>query len=79
MTHMRTINSAYEELVTKDSATCITKNAIRQLIITGKVPSVKIGSKYLVNMEVLERFLQGNIESQQEHDVGIRRLPEKFR
>jgi hypothetical protein len=76
---MRTINSAYDELLAKDADTCITKNAIRQLVITGKIPSVTIGKKYLVNMSVLEAFLQGSNEVQQVQNSGIRRLPEKIR
>lgn len=79
MTQMRTINSAYDELMAKDADTKITKNAIRQLIITGKIPSVAIGKKYLINMSVLEVFLQGSIEVQQVQNSGIRRLPEKIR
>jgi excisionase family DNA binding protein len=40
-----------------DPNTCITEHLIRQLIISGTVPSVKVGNKYLVNVDLLLEYL----------------------
>lgn len=59
MPRMRTIEQATAEMRAADPHTAFTKTALRQLIISGTLPSVKIGNKYLVCMETLERYLQG--------------------
>jgi len=78
MMQIRTINAAIEELRSKDQDNCLTKNGLRQLIITGKIPSVSIGNKYLVSMETLSSFLQGSVIPQPNNE-GIRRLNEKIK
>lgn len=57
MTKMRTINQAIIELKTEDPGTCLTRNALRQMVLTGKVSAVMVGSKYLLNMEALQSYL----------------------
>ncbi len=54
---MRTIDEAYAEIKSLDNHTAITKNFIRTLIVSGKVPSIKAGRKYLVNIETLLSYL----------------------
>ena len=54
---MRTINEAHAELLATDPGCCLTKTAIRRLLVTGAVPSVRVGQKYLVSMEALEHYL----------------------
>lgn len=54
---MRTIDEAYAEIKSLDNHTAITKNFIRTLIVSGKVPSVMAGRKYLVNIETLLSYL----------------------
>ncbi len=54
---MRTINEVFDEIQSLDCHTAITKNFIRTLIVSGKVPSVKAGRKYLVNIETLLSYL----------------------
>lgn len=57
MLRMRTMAEAYEELKKADPNTAITKSYVRRLIVSGKVPSIKVGKKYLVNMDHLETYL----------------------
>lgn len=59
MTQMRTIDQAYTWLQERDADTAVTKTALRRLVTTGQLPAVRVGSKYLVNLEVLEAFLSG--------------------
>ncbi len=57
---MRTITEAAAELKLADEHTALTAHAIRQLILSGSLPHIKAGKKYLINMDVLEKYLQCN-------------------
>ena len=48
---MRTIDQAAEYVKTTDPDTALTKTAIRRLVTTGALPSVKVGQKYLVALD----------------------------
>lgn len=54
----RTINALYEELIAADPNCGLTKTAIRRLVTTGRIPSTKIGQKYLVCLEDVEAFME---------------------
>ncbi len=54
---MRGIKQAIEELKVADADTALTERALRRLILTREIPSVKIGTKYLINMDVLNDYL----------------------
>lgn len=60
MPRMRTITEAAAELKSADEHTALTPHAIRQLILSGSLPHIKVGKKYLINMDVLEKYLQCN-------------------
>ncbi len=57
MPRMRTIQEAAKELKKADPETAVTPYAIRQLVITGKLPFVSVGNKRLINMDTLEKYL----------------------
>lgn len=59
MLHPRTIREAAAWFKTQDPDTALTETAIRRLVRTGTVPSIRIGKKYLVNLEALESYLAG--------------------
>ena len=56
---MRTIREAFEYIATTDPETAITQYALRRLVISGEIPSVRIGNKYLVALEAIDEYLQG--------------------
>ena len=58
---VRTIKGAVEELRKEDPDSSVTEYAIRSWIKTGALPSVKSGNKYLLDMEVVKRFLAGEV------------------
>jgi len=60
MARMRTQSQAFEWLKSHDPDTALTKTALRRLIITGAVPSVRVGQKYLISLEALEDYLYGS-------------------
>lgn len=62
MVRTRTIKEAAAYFREGDPQTCLTETAIRTLLRSGAVPSVKVGKKYLVSLEALESYLMGEIE-----------------
>ena len=59
---MRTIDQAVAWLQEFDPETAFTKTALRRMVTTGELPGVvRIGSKYLVNLDILSDFLRGSI------------------
>ena len=59
MIRARTIKEAATYFREEDPQTCLTETAIRTLLRSGAVPSVKVGKKYLVSLEVLEGYQIG--------------------
>lgn len=60
MQHTRTIKEAAAHYKAADPNTALTGYAIRTLVRTGRVPSVRVGKKYLVTIEALEDYLSGS-------------------
>lgn len=56
---MRTIDQAAAWLQENDPGTAFTKTALRRLVVSGKLPSVRVGQKYLVNLDTIEDYLLG--------------------
>ena len=69
---IRGISEAVEELRAEDPKTALTVHALRFLVKTGHVPSVKVGNKYLINMAVLESYLANPTDTQKEIHTGLR-------
>lgn len=54
---MRGIDAAHAELLKADPACALTKTALRRLVVTGEIPSVRVGTKYLIDLDRLELYL----------------------
>jgi len=54
---LRTQSEALRELRTKDPGSCLTAYALRQMVLSGRVPSVAVGRKRLVDMDTLPEHL----------------------
>lgn len=63
---MRTVTQAYAELIAIDPNTCISQNAIRQLVNTGVIPSLSIGRRKLLNLDILIEKLNDPLTLQDE-------------
>ena len=50
---MRTIPKAYEEIKQLDNNTCFTLRALRRMSVNGDIPTVKVGNKTLINLDLL--------------------------
>ena len=57
---IRTIKGAYEEIKAQDPNTDITIYAIRKIVKENKIPYIRSGKKYLINVETLIEYLKGN-------------------
>lgn len=68
MVRARTIKEAAAYFREADPATSLTETAIRTLLRTGAVPSVRVGKKYLVTVEALEAYLTGETEPMPQKD-----------
>lgn len=62
MARMRTIDQLYGELRGMDPETALTRTALRTLVTSGRIPSVRVGQKYLVSLEALEAYLAGSTD-----------------
>ena len=75
---MRTLSAAFAWVKENDPETSLTKTALRNMVITGAVPSVRIGEgskpKYLINLDALSEYLYGSIPQQQSEAHGIREV-----
>lgn len=55
----RTIDQLADYLRATDPETALTKTALRRLVTTGRIPSVRVGQKFLVTVEAVDAFLAG--------------------
>ena len=70
MLHTRTIKEAAAHYREMDPDTALTETAIRMLLRTGQVPSIRIGKKYLVTLEALDAFLTGTESSEKSSNMN---------
>lgn len=59
MAKVRTIRKAFEEIKQADPNTCLTEHHIRQLAINGVIPCRKAGSRYLLDLDGLLAYIEG--------------------
>ena len=69
MAKYRTINQAYECIKALDADTAITYHALRQLVVSGQMPSMRVGKKYLIDLDILSGFLRPQVS--QEHSLDF--------
>ena len=74
MRQMRTIDEAAAFLRQADPNTAVTKTALRRLVTSGQIPSVRVGAKYLVDLGVLDEFFAGSVRETVSQNGTIRRL-----
>ena len=55
---MRTVKEAAQEIKQLDANTAVTETHIRRLALSGILPRVKAGKKYLINLDTLFEYLE---------------------
>lgn len=74
---MRGINEAIAEIKAEDENSAITPHYLRKLVKSNAIPVVRAGSKYLVNMDALESYLQNPTQAEQSERSGtLKRVAE---
>ena len=71
---MRTIDQAVAWLRENDPDCAFTKTALRRLVVTGQFPSVRVGVKYLIDLDGLADYLRGKMLGTATITDGIRRV-----
>ena len=56
---MRTIDQAVAYIRAADPETALTKTALRRKVLSGAVPSIRAGKKYLIDLDRLDAALFG--------------------
>lgn len=56
---MRTIPKAYKEIKKLDSETSFSMRALRRMCVDKEIPTIKVGNKTLLNLDVLIQTLSG--------------------
>ena len=69
MAKYRTIQQAFESIKAFDTDTAITYHALRQLVISGQMPSMRVGKKYLIDLDILAGLL--NAQVSQDHSLDF--------
>lgn len=59
---IRTINGAIKELQKEDPETPVNYKMLHKWCSTGELPCVMNGNRYLIDMDVLHKFLRGELK-----------------
>lgn len=62
MKQIRTIGQMHKDLLADDPHCALTKTALRRLVVTGVIPSTRVGQKYLISREAVEKFMEVNAQ-----------------
>lgn len=76
---MRTIAEAAAEIKRLDPDTAITPYYIRNLVLSGKIPHLRVGAKRLINLDILITYLNSPAPEPEESPIErgvIRRIAE---
>lgn len=71
---IRTIDRAAEYFRDRDPDTDMTKTALRRLVTTGEIQSIRVGAKYLVDLDILEETLFHPAPASPAEEGKIRRI-----
>ncbi len=58
MQKMRTIRAAASEIKAIDPGTGLTEWFLRQLVTGGAIPSIRAGSKWLIDLQDVEKYIE---------------------
>lgn len=56
MPRMRTIEETIIWIHENDPESAITKTALRRLVVSGQIPSIRLGAKYLLDLDKVTAF-----------------------
>jgi hypothetical protein len=59
MSKLRTLDAAIEEIKTRDPQCSLTRYALRQAVLEGRIPCVMVGRKRLIDVSRVFAYLTG--------------------
>lgn len=62
MNRLRTLPEAMKEIERQDPGTALTLWALRQLVNSGEIPVIRSGSRQLVSIEAIEKYVNSKLE-----------------
>lgn len=71
MNRMRTITECAKLLKQDDPGTAISQNAIRSMVLSGRIPHVQVGIKRLINYDLMIAMLQNPQDKAPEAGAGV--------
>ena len=74
MRRLRSITEAVKFLKEQDPDTSMTPYFIRCMIVDGKVPTIMAGKKYLVDIDQLLEYLEGELELSKKAETPAKRI-----
>ena len=78
MARWRKIREAYAEIKAADPNTALSESAIRRMVQRGDIPSYKIGTHYLINLDDLDNLSSKKTDDESSKESVIRKLPTKM-
>ena len=57
MSRIRTISQAYNLIRFEDPETGLTEYMIRKLVLEGKIPSIRSGNRFYVDVDVVQNYI----------------------
>lgn len=78
MARWRKIRDAYREIKSADPNTALSESAIRRMVLRGDIPSYKIGTHYLINLDDLDSLCNPQDTAAASGTGVIRRLPTRI-
>ena len=78
MARWRKIREAYAEIKSADPHTALSESAIRRMVQRGDIPSYRIGTHYLINLDDLDALCTPQPQAADSSAGVIRRLPTRM-
>lgn len=80
MARWRKIRDGYREIKSADPNTALSESAIRRMVQRGDIPSYRIGTHYLINLDDLENLCNPQPQDTETASSAgvIRRLPTRI-
>ena len=61
MVKLRTLKECYEYIKENDTNSAVTPYFLRQMVVQKRIPYMRSGRKYLINLENIDKFMAGEL------------------
>ena len=61
MVKLRTLKECYEYIKENDERSAVTPYFLRQMVVQKRIPYMRSGRKYLINLDNIEKFMAGEL------------------